>query len=112
MLGTEILISVLFELQPLDFEEFLIANDETPLINIIKENKLEQLPSLITDKLKDYLKKYFVIGGMPRAIKTWVEEKDFELVESVQRGILEAYERDFSKHADKKYCYKNTICVE
>ena len=94
------------ELQPLDFEEFLIANDETPLINIIKENKLEQLPSLITDKLKDYLKKYFVIGGMPRAIKTWVEEKDFELVESVQRGILEAYERDFSKHADKNTATK------
>ena len=94
------------ELQPLDFEEFLIANDETPLINIIKENKLEQLPSLITDKLKDYLKKYFVIGGMPKAIKTWVEEKDFEFVESVQRGILEAYERDFSKHADKNTATK------
>ena len=94
------------ELQPLDFEEFLIANDETPLINIIKKNKLEQLPSLITDKLKDYLKKYFVIGGMPKAIKTWVEEKDFEFVESVQRGILEAYERDFSKHADKNTATK------
>ena len=94
------------ELQPLDFEEFLIANDETPLINIIKENKLEQLPSLITDKLKDYLKKYFVIGGMPKAIKTWIEEKDFEFVESVQRGILEAYERDFSKHADKNTATK------
>lgn len=94
------------ELQPLDFEEFLIANDEMQLINIIKENKLEQLPSLITDKLKDYLKKYFVIGGMPRAIKTWIEEKDFELVESVQRGILEAYERDFSKHADKNTATK------
>ena len=94
------------ELQPLDFEEFLIANDEIPLINIIKENKLEQLPSLITDKLKDYLKKYFVIGGMPKAIKTWIEEKDFEFVESVQRGILEAYERDFSKHADKNTATK------
>ena len=94
------------ELQPLDFEEFLIANDEMQLINIIKENKLEQLPSLITDKLKDYLKKYFVIGGMPKAVKTWVEEKDFEFVESVQRGILEAYERDFSKHADKNTATK------
>ena len=94
------------ELQPLDFEEFLIANNETALINIIKENKLEQLPSLITDKLKDYLKKYFVIGGMPRVVKKWIEEKDFELVESVQRGILEAYERDFSKHADSNTATK------
>ena len=82
------------ELQPLDFEEFLIANDEKILIDIIKKNNLEQLPDLITDKLKDYLKKYFVIGGMPRAVKTWIEEKDFELVEKTQKGILEAYERD------------------
>ena len=94
------------ELQPLDFEEFLIANNETALINIIKENKLEQLPSLIADKLKDYLKKYFVIGGMPRVVKKWIEEKDFELVESVQRGILEAYERDFLKHADSNTATK------
>src|SRR5699024_10034880 len=77
------------ELQPLDFEEFLIANDEEILIDVNKKNKLEQLPDLITDKLKDYLKKYFVIGGMPRAVKTWIEEKDFELVERVQKGILE-----------------------
>ena len=68
--------------------------------------KLEQLPDLITDKLKDYLKKYFVIGGMPRAVKTWIEEKDFELVERVQKGILEAYERDFSKYTDNSTATK------
>ena len=88
------------ELQPLDFEEFLIANNEETLVDLIKKNKLEQLPDLITDKLKDYLKKYFVIGGMPRAVRTWIEEKDFESVERVQKGILEAYERDFSKHTE------------
>lgn len=94
------------ELQPLDFEEFLIANNEKELINLIKKNRLEKLPDLITDRLKDYLKKYFVIGGMPRAVKTWIEEKDFELVEKVQRGILEAYERDFSKHTDNSTATK------
>ena len=94
------------ELQPLDFEEFLIANGEKTLIDVIRKNELEQLPDLITDKLKDYLKKYFVIGGMPRAVKTWIEEKDFELVEKVQKGILEAYERDFSKHTDNNTATK------
>ena len=94
------------ELQPLDFEEFLIANGEKTLIDVIRKNKLEQLPDLITDRLKDYLKKYFVIGGMPRAVKTWIEEKDFELVERVQKGILEAYERDFSKHTDNNTATK------
>lgn len=94
------------ELQPLDFEEFLIANNENELINIIKKNGLEKLPDLIADKLKDYLKKYFVIGGMPRAVKAWIEEKDFEIVEEIQKGILEAYERDFSKHTDNNTATK------
>jgi len=94
------------ELQPLDFEEFLIANNEEEIIDLIKRNGLEKLPDIITDKLKDYLKKYFVIGGMPRAVKTWIEEKDFELVEKVQKGILEAYERDFSKHTDNSIATK------
>lgn len=94
------------ELQPLNFEEFLIANNEEELIRIIKNNSMEKLPDIITDKLKDYLKKYFVIGGMPRAVKTWIEERDFEKVEEIQRGILEAYVRDFSKHTDNNTATK------
>lgn len=94
------------ELQPLNFEEFLIANNEEELVNLLKTNNMEKIPDIITDKLNDYLKKYFVIGGMPRAVKTWIEEKDFEKVEKVQKGILEAYVRDFSKHADKNVATK------
>lgn len=94
------------ELQPLDFEEFLIANDEKELINLIQKNNMEKLPDVITDKLKDYLKKYFVVGGMPRAIKTWIEERDFEQVEIIQKGILQAYEKDFSKHTDSNTATK------
>jgi len=93
-------------LQPLDFEEFLMANGEEILINVIRTNGMEKLPDIIADKLKDYLKKYFVIGGMPRAVNMWIEEKDFEKVEIVQKGILEAYVRDFSKHTDNNTATK------
>lgn len=88
------------ELQPLDFEEFLIANEEQELIKVIKNRGMEQIPEIVADKLKDYLKKYFVIGGMPRAVQTWLEDRDFEKVENIQKSIIEAYIRDFSKHTD------------
>lgn len=94
------------ELQPLDFEEFLIANNEEELVSLIKKSGTEKIPDMISDKLKDYLKKYFVVGGMPRAVKTWIEQKDFEQVERIQKGILEAYERDFSKHTDNNTATK------
>ncbi|MEG1008553.1 MAG: AAA family ATPase [Clostridia bacterium] len=89
------------ELGPLDFEEFLLSNNEEKIIEIVKENKIEELPKILISKLNDYLKKYFVIGGMPKAIVTWLNEKDFEKVEQVQIAILESYVRDFSKHTDK-----------
>lgn len=94
------------ELNPLDFEEFLIANDEEMLIELIKTNGNNQIPEIFTEKMNDYLKKYFVIGGMPRAVKTWILEKDYEKVEQVQKGIIEAYVRDFSKHTDKNTATK------
>lgn len=83
---------------PLSFEEFLLANGEEELLNWTKNEK-EKLPEILKEKYLDYLKKYFIIGGMPIAIKTWIETKDFSLVTEQQRKLLFSYENDFSKHA-------------
>ena len=50
----------------------------------------------------DMLKLYFFVGGMPEAVLTWIETKDFSLVRKVQKEILLAYENDISKHASKE----------
>ena len=47
----------------------------------------------------DALKHYFFVGGMPEAVQSFAENKDFNEVREIQKGILEAYEQDFSKHA-------------
>ncbi len=86
-------------LEPLSFEEFLLANDEKPLLSQINTHDVEPLPILFTEKLIDYLKQYFIIGGMPAAVKKWIESRDFNAVENVQSAILMSYEQDFSKHA-------------
>ena len=88
-------------LQPLVFEEFLLANGERALIDFTKSNGICELPKAMTDKLADYLKLYFIIGGMPSAVKSWLDTRDFSIVESRQLDILETYENDFSKHAPK-----------
>jgi len=53
-------------------------------------------------KLNDYLKTYFVVGGMPAAVSKWLETRDFNEVEKIQRNLIWAYESDFSKHAPKE----------
>ena len=86
-------------LQPLTFEEFLIANGEEILCKYIRKSELVPLPQAFVDKLSDYLKLYFIIGGMPAAVQIWLDERDFTKVEEKQLAILETYTQDFSKHA-------------
>jgi len=86
-------------LEPLSFEEYLLANNEQLLLAHIRLSKIENIPLLFTEKLIDYLKQYFIVGGMPAATVKWLETRDFSEVENIQTSILTSYEQDFSKHA-------------
>ncbi|MBO5372036.1 MAG: ATP-binding protein [Lachnospiraceae bacterium] len=86
-------------INPMSFEEFLLANNETMLLEWTKEHYKEIMPAILVEKYADYLKKYFIIGGMPSAVSTWIETKDFYEVTKKQKQLLLSYENDFSKHA-------------
>jgi predicted AAA+ superfamily ATPase len=55
---------------------------------------------MFSGPLTEKLKMYFVVGGMPEAVKVWTEEGDIREVDKIQSEILDAYEYDFAKHAD------------
>lgn len=93
------------DLYPLSFREFLMANGEEMLVDYILEGGNREL-SAFTERLTDYLKKYFVIGGMPSAILKWLDTRDFFEVDDVQRQLVSAYENDFSKHAPRQMIEK------
>lgn len=86
------------DLYPLNFYEFLQALGEEQLVELIQKNDF-QLITVFADKLKQYLKQYFYIGGMPEVVASYIENKDFNEVRRKQEILLQAYEQDFSKHA-------------
>lgn len=86
------------ELRPMNFYEFLLANDEGMLLEYLKKN-IEKVPITFENKLQNYLKNYYIVGGMPEVVEKWVTTKDIEQVEKVQDIILNSYELDFAKHA-------------
>lgn len=55
--------------------------------------------NVFNTKLKDYLKLYYYVGGMPEAVSAYIENKDLLEVRIIQKRLLDAYEQDFSKHA-------------
>ena len=85
------------KLQPMDFEEFLIANGEQKLVDFARQNANDL--AFLTEKLYDYFKYYLVTGGMPEVVQSWIINKNIEKVEKIQNTILQTYIRDFSKHA-------------
>ena len=86
------------DLYPLNFKEFLIALGEEELVKLVDSNDF-LLISAFSNKLKDYLKQYYFIGGMPAVVTSYIQEKDFKKVRNIQNRLLESYEQDFSKHA-------------
>ncbi|GHV24136.1 ATPase [Clostridia bacterium] len=90
-------------LRPMDFHEFLLANNEEMLCDYLSSLNLnEKVSELFAKKLENYLKTYYIIGGMPEAVSIWMETKDIDKLETVQQKILDSYELDFAKHAPTK----------
>ena len=90
-------------LYPLSLKEFILAHGEKMLaLNLEKITPDKPVPKPIFEKYSDYLKKYFMIGGMPEAVAKWINTKDIDKTETVLKNILTAYELDFAKHAPVK----------
>lgn len=86
---------------PLDFEEFLYANGFNDFSISILKNKfvnLESLDEATHNKMIDLFKKYLLVGGLPEAVNTYLDEKNINSVREIQNEIYEYYKTDSSKY--------------
>lgn len=87
-------------LYPLTFFEFISALGQEKIRSFLEEyHTYDPLPNPMHEKLIQLLKIYFFVGGMPEAVHEYAKNESFATVREIQQEILNAYERDFSKHA-------------
>ncbi|EPY2278042.1 ATP-binding protein [Clostridium sporogenes] len=86
-------------LYPLDFEEFLMAVNEEKLIELIKESFEKDIELSMHNKAMDLYKIYLVVGGMPAAVKEYIDKKDLDFVLATQKSINDSYVADMAKYA-------------
>ena len=86
------------KLYPLSFKEFLMATDKERFAGLLDKQDFQMVTSFKQTYI-DALKYYYFVGGMPEAVQSFAENKDFNEVREIQKRILAAYEQDFSKHA-------------
>lgn len=86
---------------PMDFEEFLLAMGKEQLVELLRNNSWAALTPL-RGMLTELLRQYYFVGGMPEAVKAYVERGDIWEVRSIHSKIIDAYRNDMSKHAPKQ----------
>lgn len=87
---------------PLSFEEFLLANNESSLLEALnKATTTTSFPEIFHQKLKTYLKKFLIIGGMPEVVKMYVSNGDMLEVQRVLDDLILSIQADFAKYKNR-----------
>lgn len=92
------------KMYPMDFEEFLIANSvgETAIKAMEDSfNNNEGLSEPLHNKVMDLFKKYLIVGGLPNAVKTFVESRNIIEIRSIQNEVHNLYEVDCTKYEEE-----------
>lgn len=108
-------LSVL-RMYPMDFEEFMVANNVSQTTLDMLREKFETYSSVdefIHQRLLSMFFVYLIVGGMPDAVKTYIETKDIREVDKVQRDIVTLYREDFTQYEleDKKLKLKSVYDI-
>jgi len=89
------------EMHPLDFEEFLWAqNDRStiPALCLCYE-QMKPLGQALHRKVMNDFRQYMLVGGLPQAVLEYIEKKDFATTDIVKRSILDLYRNDIGRFA-------------
>ena len=87
------------KINPLNFEEFLIATNQSGLCQLIK-NKNYDVISSFKEQYIQALRNYYIVGGMPEVVMSFINDNaTFNNIKRIQEDILNSYMQDFAKHA-------------
>lgn len=84
---------------PMDFEEFLWAIGDEVTADTIKIllQKKKSAGNVLHRNLMRIFRLYMLVGGMPQAIETYIEQNNLQAVDETKREIIDLYEEDFTK---------------
>jgi len=94
-------------LTPMNFREFLVANEKHLLVDAYDGATLEKpVAEMAHEQLWQELLNYYVVGGMPQAVLTYIANKSdrlkaFDEARKVQKNLVDSFSKDFAKHSGK-----------
>ena len=92
---------------PLSFEEFLMADGKEGMAQMLQTGDWQGI-SVFHERLTGWLREYYYIGGMPEAVKTYIETKDYSQVRKIHNQLLKAYTEQCALAIGER---KQKICI-
>ena len=108
-IGGEALYEDMFyqlKLYPMTFEEFLTANKAQDLCKFIENQKMEPVAPMVTDRIIELLREYYIVGGMPIVVLDYVNNHDFGRVDAILQALLVRTREYILKEVPKNYSVK------
>lgn len=91
-----------FFIEPLGFEEFLLAKNETHLLSAIEKVSIDKpFNASLHDKANQLFREFVTVGGMPEAVSTWIKTSSLDAVSEVHNNLINTYQDDFTKYAGR-----------
>ena len=95
------------DLYPMSFREFLVANENEMLVEAYdKADTDNSISDIAHQKLWMELLNYYVTGGMPQIVQTYINKRSnkveaFQEVRRLQNILIDSFNKDFAKHSGK-----------
>ena len=103
-----------FEMYPMDFEEFCMANKVNEKILQHLKNCFEHavpVDSLVHEKMMELFRIYLIVGGMPKPVLEYINTNNLQYVIEEQKQIVKQYKQDIAKYDPTNKLYlEDIIC--
>lgn len=86
-------------LEPLSFEEFLLAKDEKTSFDYIQKIDFsKKVPITLHEQFMRHFREYLFVGGLPAAVLNWISKRNWENIHRIHQNLLTTYRDDFAKY--------------
>lgn len=93
-------------LYPMTFEEFLTANKAQDLCKQIERQKLEPVDPGIIDRITEYLRIFYITGGMPIVVLDYIKNHDLNRVDAILKALVIRSNEYIQKYVPKALALK------
>jgi len=104
-----------FEMYPLDFEEFALANGVSERVIRSLRNAYENhtaVDAVVHERMMDLFRLYLIVGGMPSVVDRYLKTNNLQEVAQEQRAILTMYRQDIAKYDPRNKLYLEDIFAQ